>query len=25
VLASGRVPTAVPLRFVHRSPMLGSH
>lgn len=25
VLASGRVPTAVPLRFVRRSPMLGSH
>jgi len=25
VLSSGRVPTAVPLRFVHRSPMLGSH
>jgi len=25
VLASGRVPTAVPLRFVHRSAMLGSH
>jgi ABC-type phosphate transport system substrate-binding protein len=25
VLASGRVPTAVPLRFVHRSPMLGAH
>jgi ABC-type phosphate transport system substrate-binding protein len=25
VLESGRVPTAVPLRFVHRSPMLGSH
>ena len=25
VLDSGRVPTAVPLRFVHRSPMLGSH
>lgn len=25
VLNSGRVPTAVPLRFVHRSPMLGSH
>lgn len=25
VLASGRVPTSVPLRFVRRSPMLGSH
>ncbi len=25
VLASGRVPTAVPLRFVRRSPLLGSH
>jgi phosphate transport system substrate-binding protein len=25
VLANGRVPTAVPLRFVHRSAMLGSH
>jgi phosphate transport system substrate-binding protein len=25
VLASGRVPTTVPLRFVRRSPMLGSH
>jgi phosphate transport system substrate-binding protein len=25
VLDSGRVPTAVPLRFVHRSPLLGSH
>jgi phosphate transport system substrate-binding protein len=25
VLASGRVPTTVPLRFVHRSAMLGSH
>ena len=25
VLDSGRVPTAVPLRFVHRSPILGSH
>jgi phosphate transport system substrate-binding protein len=25
VLANGRVPTAVPLRFVRRSPMLGSH
>jgi len=25
VLTSGRVPTSVPLRFVHRSPMLGSH
>jgi len=25
VLDSGRVPTTVPLRFVHRSPMLGSH
>jgi phosphate transport system substrate-binding protein len=25
VLASGRLPTSVPLRFVRRSPMLGSH
>ena len=25
VLASGRIPTSVPLRFVRRSPMLGSH
>lgn len=25
VLASGRVPTAVPLRFVRRSPLLGTH
>ena len=25
VLAHGRVPTAVPIRFVHRSPLLGSH
>jgi len=25
VLGSGRVPTAVPLRFVHRSPMLATH
>jgi phosphate transport system substrate-binding protein len=25
VLASGRVPAAVPLRFVRRSPLLGSH
>lgn len=25
VLADGRVPTTVPLRFVRRSPMLGSH
>jgi len=25
VLAGGRLPTSVPLRFVRRSPMLGSH
>jgi len=25
ILASGRLPTSVPLRFVRRSPMLGSH
>lgn len=25
VLAGGRIPTSVPLRFVRRSPMLGSH
>jgi hypothetical protein len=25
VLTSGRLPTSVPLRFVRRSPMLGSH
>lgn len=25
VLANGRIPTAVPLRFVRRSPLLGSH
>jgi hypothetical protein len=25
VLAGGRVPTAVPLRFVRRSPLLSTH